>query len=67
MMLEGGSDINAAFRREDVIDELRLVVAPIAADAEDKPLFGHGRKLAYHLKEVREYGNSVVWMHYKRK
>ena len=37
ILLEGGSIVNGYFQRADVIDELSLVVAPIIADAEDKP------------------------------
>jgi len=39
LLLEGGSIINGAFLRANVIDELSLVVAPIVADKDDKPLF----------------------------
>ena len=39
LLLEGGSIVNGYFQRADVIDELSLVVAPIIAYTEDKPLF----------------------------
>ncbi len=39
LLLEGGSIINCAFQRANAIDELSLVVAPIVADKDDKPLF----------------------------
>lgn len=39
LWLQGGSIINGAFQRSDVIDELSLVVAPVVADKDDKPLF----------------------------
>ena len=39
LLLEGGSIINGAFQRANAIDELSLVVAPIVADKDDKPLF----------------------------
>lgn len=39
LLLEGGSIINGAFQCANVIDELSLVVAPITADKDDKPLF----------------------------
>lgn len=39
LLLEGESVINGAFERADVIDGLSLVVAPVIADKESKPLF----------------------------
>lgn len=39
LLLEGGSIINGAFQRANAIDELSLVVAPVVADKNDKPLF----------------------------
>ena len=39
LLLEGGSIINGAFQHANVIDELNLVVAPVVADKDDKPLF----------------------------
>ena len=49
-----------------MIDELSLVVAPIVADAEDKPLFMDSTSDDFKLKEIKQY-NDVVWMHYIRK
>lgn len=43
LLFEGGSIINGAFQRADVIDELSLVVTPVTADKEDKPLFMDGK------------------------
>ena len=39
LLLEGGSIINGAFQRANAIDEISLVVAPVVADKDDKPLF----------------------------
>ncbi len=39
LFLEGGSIINGAIERKNAIDELSLVVAPIIAGTEGKPLF----------------------------
>ena len=39
LLLEGGSIINGAFQRANAIDELSLVVTPVVADKDDKPLF----------------------------
>lgn len=39
MLLEGGSIINGAFQRENLIDEISLVIVPMTGSAQDKPLF----------------------------
>lgn len=67
LMLEGGSILNGAFQREEVIDELSLVVAPVAAAAKDEPLFEAGCITAYECKEMKPYPGSVLWLNYKRK
>ena len=66
ILLEGGSIVNGYFQRANVIDELSLVVAPIVADAEDKPLFMDSTLSEFKLKEVKQY-DDVVWMNYIRK
>lgn len=67
LLLEGGSIVNGYFERADMIDELSLVVAPIIASGEDKPLFMDSNIADYELKEIKQYGNGVVWMNYRRK
>ena len=66
ILLEGGSIVNGYFERAGVIDELSLVVAPIVADAEDKPLFMDSRLSEFKLKEIKQY-DDVAWMNYIRK
>ena len=65
LLLEGGSILNGAFQRAGVIDELSLVVAPIVADAEDKPLFMDGCLENYALEDV-QYHNGALWLNYRR-
>jgi len=67
LLLEGGSIINGAFARAGVIDELSLVVAPVLAAAEDKPLFENGRPDSWTLRESKDCGQSVLWLDYVRK
>lgn len=67
LLLEGGSILNGAFQREGVIDELSLVVAPVTAASEDKPLFEGSCIEGYGLKETRMYPDSVLWLNYKGK
>lgn len=66
LLLEGGSIVNGYFERAGVINELSLVVAPVIADTEDKPLFMNSTISDFELKEVMQYDNSVVWMNYKK-
>ena len=65
LLLEGGSIVNGYFQRADVIDELSLVVAPIIADADDKPLFMNSTVSDFELKEIKRY-DDVIWMNYKK-
>ncbi len=66
LLLEGGSIINGSFQRADAIDELSLVVAPIVADKQDKPLFTDSTISDYELQKV-ESKNDCVILNYKRK
>ena len=67
LLLEGGSIINGAFARAGVIDELSLVIAPVTADAQDKPLMMDAAAEAYALVDVKRYDGGVVWMNYRAK
>lgn len=64
MLLEGGSIINGAFERENMIDELSLVAAPIIAGTEGKPLFYESKIQNYTLTETKLLPDSVIWLHY---
>jgi riboflavin biosynthesis pyrimidine reductase len=66
LLLEGGSIINGAFQNADVIDELSIVVAPVVADANDKPLFGNS-VLSDFVLVRSESQNGVLVLNYKRK
>lgn len=66
LMLEGGSIINGAFQRENVIDELSLVVAPISGEKDDKTLFDAGVIHDFTLEKVQKHKDSV-WLNYKAK
>ncbi len=64
LLLEGGSIINGAFQRADVIDELSLVVAPTVADKNDKPLFTDSIQERIILVKS-EIKNGVLVLNYK--
>lgn len=65
LLLEGGSILNGAFQRANVIDELSLVVAPIVADQNDKPLFTNSTSASFQLTKS-ETKDGVVVLNYKR-
>ena len=66
LLLEGGSIVNGYFQKAGVIDELSLVVAPVVADKDDKPLFSNSVIENYQLADCKAYKNSVVWLNYKK-
>jgi len=66
LLLEGGSIINGAFERAGAVDELSLVVAPVIAGKDSKPLFMDADITDFVLvKAENENGNLVL--RYKRK
>lgn len=65
LLLEGGSILNGAFQRAGVIDEVSLVVAPIVAEAEDKPLFMNAARENYRLVEAKHHDGALL-LKYKR-
>lgn len=67
LLLEGGSEINGAFERAGLIDELSLVQSAVIADADDKPLFEMSSLEDYILKDAKVVSDSVLWMRYLKK
>lgn len=65
LLLEGGSILNGAFQRAGTIDELSLVVAPVTADAGDKPLFMDGYPSEFYLTGSEEAGGALI-LNYKK-
>lgn len=70
LLLEGGGKINGSFLAEDLIDELSVLVAPIADGSIGTPsLFdaGEGRGPARHLKLVscEPRKSDMLWLKYK--
>lgn len=66
LLLEGGSIINGAFQREDLIDSLSLIVAPITADKDDKPLFMGSVMNEFRLIGANPMNDGSVWLRYTR-
>ncbi len=65
LLLEGGSILDGGFAEADVIDEISIVVSPMVANTEDKPLFMKSKMAEYKLCNVKQYDN-VVWLNYKK-
>ena len=64
LLLEGGSIINGAFQRANAIDEISLIVAPVVADKDDKPLFMDSAVWDFEL--INSYvKDGVLVMNYK--
>ena len=64
---EGGSIITGAFARAGMIDELSLVIAPVTADAEGKPLLMGAVAERFELSCMKLYDDGVAYMRYKAK
>ena len=64
LLLEGGSIINGAFLRDGLVDKLSLVVAPIIADKDDKPLFMEARTNEFTLTSAETMPDGSVWVRY---
>lgn len=74
LMLAGGGITNASFLQEDLIDEVSLVVAPVAAGNvraasvfERADFLPEGAPAAFDLKEVERVGAAGLWLQYVRK
>ena len=66
LLLEGGSIINGAFLKEDMVDELSLIVAPVLAETDDKPLFFESVPKKFKLIRATVLGLGTVWLQYKK-
>jgi len=66
LLLEGGSILNGAFLRDDVIDELSLVVAPLIARPEDLSLFENSPNHHFRLFAAGSLDVDAVWLRYQK-
>ncbi|WP_167553161.1 RibD family protein [Evansella clarkii] len=72
--LSGGGKINGAFLRQGLIDEISLVVAPLAIGGNITPSIFDSENLKdidgatiLELITTKSVGNGSVWLHYKVK
>lgn len=72
ILLMGGGYADGTFAAADCVDELSLVIAPVAEVASGQPsLFETvrgltARPLTFQLAEVRQLPSSGLWLHYMR-
>ena len=68
LLLEGGGKINGSFLAADLIDELSILVAPVAdGSIGTATLFDAGKSPArrLELKSVEKRAGGIVWLRYK--
>jgi 2,5-diamino-6-(ribosylamino)-4(3H)-pyrimidinone 5'-phosphate reductase len=70
--IDGGGGVNGSFLKAGLIDELSLVLMPIADGAMEVPTVfdaerGHTKRRATHLKlkSVKHLKNGSLWIRYK--
>ncbi|MBK5223325.1 MAG: dihydrofolate reductase family protein [Acidimicrobiia bacterium] len=68
LMVGGGGTINWSFLQNDLVDEVSVVLAPIANGDPNAPRFFTAREpystVAFQLTSVEDLGDSVVWLRY---
>lgn len=65
ILLEGGSVINGYFQKAGVIDELSLVLAPVIAGNDSKPLFSDTVFEEYKYSDSKVFSDGAIWLNYK--
>jgi dihydrofolate reductase len=65
-MTDGSSQLVPVLLENDLVDELRLLVYPLAVGG-GKRLFPSGKLTNFTLVETKTYPTGVVSLHYKRK
>ena len=60
LLLEGGSILNGAFLRAGAVDELSLVVAPVIAGKDSKPLFMNSDVSNFSLSEAKSENDNLI-------
>lgn len=66
LLLEGGSLLNGAFLRADLVDELSLVMMPVTAADGDRSLFDRSVTAAFRLEHVEALEEGAAWLRYRR-
>ena len=74
LMVAGGGTVNWSFLQEGLIDELSLVIAPVADGSttavsifEQSALLPYHRPVGFALKEARPLDGDALWLRYVKK
>lgn len=67
LLLEGGSEINGAFEKAGLIDELSLVQTSVIAETDSKTLFEQSSFGDYILKDAKVVSDNVLYLRYLKK
>ena len=73
LMVAGGGIVNWSFASEGLVDELSLVIAPVADGGtesvsifEQSEFLPRSAPVAFHLTEVKIMNEDVLWLRYNR-
>ena len=73
LMVAGGGVVNWSFLAEGLIDELSLVIAPVADGGttavsifEQSELLPHREPMAFHFMEAKALDGDALWLRYNR-
>ena len=65
LLLEGGAAINAAFLKEDCIDEITLIQTPLTGETKDMPIFFNADKACnFTIKKVHKIEPNGLVINY---
>ena len=72
-MVAGGGTVNWSFLAAGMIDELSLVIAPVADGGtesvsifEQSEFLPHSCPVAFHLTEAKTINEDVLWLRYNQ-
>ncbi len=64
MLLEGGSELNGAFLKANLVDEISLIQLPVLTDPKGKPLFERTEFLRAELTSSQALPGGMLETHY---
>jgi riboflavin biosynthesis pyrimidine reductase len=67
LMLEGGGHLNGAMMTAGLVNELSLLLLPLADGTTSTTVFETGAVSTMKLKHVKKLANDVLWLQYKFK
>jgi riboflavin biosynthesis pyrimidine reductase len=67
LMLEGGGNLNGAMMKAGLVDELSVLILPLADGTTATSVFETGAVTEMKLNKVKELAGGVIWLNYKIK